>query len=135
MKAHYRLIDADTGQEVETFDPWTIALAKGDPDMCRLLNELARLAMSAYVPACRLTRDYNRMRRVLARYPGIRRCRLTPRRLLIHAGDWLAHAPVSWTDPDLTRQRGDVAERYLAYLGEIEERRRKERARRRNPRP
>jgi hypothetical protein len=100
-----RLLNADTGEELETFDPFTIAIAYGDPDLCcRLLNWLCKLVMqlemAAYRPRGELAKylgSDKRLRYLLDQDPSIRRRRpptkqgeLHPRRMLVHAAELIA---------------------------------------------
>jgi hypothetical protein len=121
MKTRYQLIDADTGKEVETFDPLTIAIAQGDPALCRLLNWLSQQALSAYVPASTLSRDYNHIRRTLDRHPEIGRLR-HGQRCRVHAGQYLEQAALAETIADLERERGEAIDRYQTYMRDLNER-------------
>jgi hypothetical protein len=128
MVTRYRLTDADTGQDVETFDPLTISLAKGDPFLCQTLNALAREVLSAYCDAKHarhpgLCRTHKMLLNILKKNPWIRRLRPRPNRLLIHMGDFAKYL-IQKGAPDLRHMPATDVDALLALRAEREIQRR-----------
>jgi hypothetical protein len=110
MATIFRLVD-QTGAELPTYDPLTIAVASGDPFLCELLSELSRLAIDADTAAYRPATDfvdaqhpnYKSIRSALAKNPWVRNRRPLspvtgrpdPHRLLLHAADWVKYLTMS----------------------------------------
>jgi hypothetical protein len=96
MRPRIRLIDADTGDEVQTFDPYALALANGDPLIARVLMEQCRLILNGFRPAREFwptpaVPTYKKLLGFLKRHKEIR-WRSCPR-LQIYAPDWLRYGP------------------------------------------
>jgi hypothetical protein len=91
MRKRYLLVDADTGQRVETFDPLAIALAEGDPFKARLFMALADQAFTdAKVIESALGITHKQLLAVLKAHPSIPRYWPWERRLRAHLNAFLA---------------------------------------------
>jgi hypothetical protein len=129
MRARIRLID-ETGAAVQTFDPYALALANGDPVAARVLMHWSALQLgSAPLPAgFRPAREfwptlalptYKKLLAFLKRHQEIR-TRSCPR-LEIYAPDWLRYGPkpsdIDWNS--LNNLPAPVLDSLVAHCQEL----------------
>jgi hypothetical protein len=116
----YRLIDADTGEDISVYDPRIIFLARGDPLLCRLLHEAENRLQAAFRPfnevAARMQLTPKQLRTYLRKHPEIQTHKPWVRRLLIHVGDFIACYRPPAKAPFLSNS--DVLDSYISETKE-----------------